>query len=1178
MSLFNNRYFLATFALAVCSANPAGVVAAPGNLADSPLFVSTAVQPNIFFLVDDSGSMDWEVLKTNGALIAHGTGSNSGNLDFSPNDNVEDLEHCAGYNAMAYDPNATYIPWSGTDINSATYQNQPIGSARINPYTPTSGSYNLLNVDGTGRSAVYGQWVDADSDGIYDAGECPSVTGQNGDGFSSRAASFTDSRWVFVSSLSLAQQTNYANWYSFYRKREYVAKKALSEILFNSTSRVGVATLHNNNSVGTEIKDVDDITLPLNTTAQSNKAALMRQLFRINSSGGTPLRQSLRNTGNYFKGSGGVGNLFGGSTPSDPILPMAQGGSCQQNFTILMSDGYWNGGSPSVGNADGNNSSAWDGGAYADGVSDTLADVAMKYYEDDLDTALPPDVPSIQGVDTNNEQHMVTYTVAFGVDGTLSTGPAAGATSFSWPTPTADTLTTVDDMRHAAFNGRGKFLNAGDPAALITQLNAAISSIQAREGTAAAVSFNSALIQTGSQVYQASFNSAGWHGTLRALTLTTSGTFPIAWDAGAILDARNLTTKPRNIMTYNGTATPGVPFAWPSDYKNLSGTTLSASQVADLLVNAPYPANTTVNTEIAANKLYAQNLVAYLRGDAANEGAGAGKFRSRNGHRLGDIVHSSPVYVGIPNTRFPDNLEGNSNLYSTFKTTHADRPGRTYIGANDGMLHVFDADKDSGQTGDSTTNGDEVFAYMPGLVFSSTSGAGLHALAEQGYNHRYYVDLSPSAADVFINGAWKTVLLGGLRGGGKGIFALDITDTSKLTEAAGGAVPLWEFTHNDLGYTFSEIQFGRMANGKWAAIFGNGYNNDPLGDGKAKLFIHYIDGSGTVILDTNAGVMVGGKCNDVSSDCNGLSTPALADLNGDVIVDRVYAGDLQGNMWVFDVSSASSTNWGFAYTDGASNPMPLFQACTSGTCTSAGKAVNRQPITSKPSLAKHPRKTTAATAPNVLVYFGTGQYLMAADNSSSGQQSFYGVWDGGTYGLTARTTPLKRANLVSQAHTETPSGSGLRTGTSNTVNYDPAASSPATPEYGWKIDLADAKERSVVNSAVSGGILFFNTLIPSSSSCSGGGDGWKMSVDLLTGGQPPFAVLDLNNDGDIENDAVVSGTKAGGIPAASRFIDLGGNKMLRLTPDSRGNLTGDEVRGGKGSRSRRISWTHLEYE
>lgn len=1165
MKTLKNKYLWSAFLVTTLSSSPDGVLAAPGVLADTPLFVSTAVQPNIFFVVDDSGSMDWEVLKTNGALVAHGAGNNSGNLDFSPNDSVEDLEHCAGYNAMAYNPAATYTKWDGVDTNSATYLDQGISSARWNPFNPGSGSTNLLNADGTGIAAVYGVWVDANSNGTYDAGECPSVTGQDGNGYTTRAPFFTDPRWVFVNTLSAAQQTNYANWYSYYRKREYVAKKALSSLISTSTARIGMGTLHNHSSVGTEIKDVDDITLPLNATAQTNKNNLMRQVFRIDSSNGTPLRQALRNAGNYFAGSGGVGNLFGGATPSDPILPESQGGACQQNFTILMSDGFWNGGTPSVGNTDADGAGPWDGGAYADGVSDTLADVAMKYYETDLDASLPPKVPKISGIDDNQEQHMVTYTVAFGVNGTLNAGPAPGATSFAWPTPVANDLRTIDDMRHAAYNGRGLFLSAKDPATLISGLKTAIDDIDDKTGSAAAVAFNATSLQSGTKLFQAFFQSDGWSGDLKAFDLDAQGVPTLAWSAANLLDSRNLSLSPRQIVTYNGTM--GVPFAWPADYNSLAATDVGNAQVADLLVNAPFAANTVVPAEIAANKTYGQNLVKYLRGDATNEGVGVGLFRPRDGHRLGDIVHSGPVFVGVPKIPFPDNLEGNSNLYSAFVQAHVNRPGRVYVGANDGMLHVFDTD--------GANAGEEVFAYMPGAVFSDASGAGLHALAENGYSHRYYVDDTPSVADVFINGAWTTVLVGGLRGGGKGIFALDITDPSVMTEANAGAVSLWEFTHNDLGYTFSKPQFARMANGKWAAIFGNGYNNDPNGDGRAKLFIHYIDGSGTVVLDTQAGFMVNSSCADAGSDCNGLSTPALADLDGDVNVDRVYAGDVQGNMWVFDVSDASSANWGVEYKDAVSNPMPLFQACTSATCTSGGKAVNRQPITTKPILARHPTESKVITEPNLLVYFGTGQYLTNADNVSAGLQTFYGVWDGGDYGLAPRTTPLMRSNLVAQTYAETPAGSGVRLGTSHTVNYDPSA---LIAEYGWRIDLPESKERSVVDADLLGEIVFFNTLIPSTSSCSSGGDGWFMNVDLLTGGMPGFAVIDLNNDGDFSNDPVIGGRKSPSALASSGFIRSAGlGKTIQFTTKGDGGLDAVGAQGGPGTGSRRISWTHLEY-
>lgn len=1201
MKIVKNKYLWATFCGALLSANPSGVVAAPGTLADSPLFLSSAVQPNIFFLIDDSGSMDWEVLKTNEALTLYEACDdvnpdpancldsgfrNRWNLDISPTDTDPDelLEHCVGYNVMAYDPRRLYTPWVGENDVGTAFSDQALTSALVNPYLSSGGAVNLTLADGGGDPPGYIPWND-DGDGVFERGEC---------GDARVGATVTVSYANFVPATSIPatpaaadnlltpmvneefhSQTNFANWYSYYRKREFVAKRALSAIISTSTSRMGLATLHDNDrlvaysapayasalGVGTEILDVDDITLPVDPTAQQNKEFLLNQLFNIDSSGGTPLRVALRNTGNYFMGSGTVGDLFGGKTPTDdPILSEANGGSCQQNFTILMSDGFWNGStSPAVGNTDTDGSGPWDGGAYADGVSNTLADVAMHYYETDLDPSLDADVPAIQGIDTNNEQHMVTYTVAFGVNGSLSAGPAPGAGSFAWPTPVSDTLTTIDDMRHAAYNGRGLFLNAGDPDTLISSLNSAINDIQGREGTAAAVSFNSTSVQADSLVFQASFNSEGWHGNLRAFSLDAQGNTTLAWDAASLLDARDLGASPRQIVTYNGTN--GVPLTWPANYvaPNVA-TDMSAAQIADLLVNAPTP------SAVATDTAHGQDLIAYLRGDAANEGSGVGQFRPRDGHRLGDIVHSSPVFVGTPNIPYPDDLEGVSNLYSTFKTAHANRPGRVYVGANDGMLHVFDSDGVG-------IDGDEVFAYMPGLVFSTASGEGIHSLAENGYNHKYYVDLSPSVADVFVNNAWATVLVGGLRGGGKGIFALDVTDPSQLTEATPNAAPMFEYTHPDLGYTFSEIQFGRFEVApdtyKWAAVFGNGYNNDPSGDGEAKLFIVYLDGTTPTILETQAGVLAASKsCSDAASDCNGLSTPALADLNGDVTVDRIYAGDLHGNMWVFDVTGGNPASWGAAYKDALSNPIPLVKAC-SGTCASAA---DRQPITSKPALSKHPTRGSATTDPNIMIYFGTGQYLATNDNSSSDTQSFYGVWDGGTYGLAPLTTSLDRTDLVMQAFSE--SSPDQRTGTSNSVNYQPAA---LTAELGWYIDLPVSGERVVVNPAVLGSIVFFNTLIPSTSSCSGGGDGWLMNVDALTGGMPGFAVVDVNNDGDFSNDPVIGGSKIGGVPAASRFIISDKNKLLRVTPDSKGNLSAGAVRSGANIRSRRISWTHLEY-
>ena len=482
---------LSTIATFMISGN---AVAAPGALASKPLILETTpVQPNIFFMVDDSGSMDWEDLLNTGTQYPATSEKRGSGLDFSPDNALEKRLLCRGFNVMAYDPTVTYKPWAGLDSAGNAYANLTLTTARDNPYSTTTTDIS---------SHVYVTWKDADSDGEYDgpASSDISSTSSTGDecGIDSP---------IKVSDLGSAEQTNYANWYSYYRKREYIAKRALSQIIKDSSARIGLGTLHNNNSVRTEVKDVDDISVPIDTTAQSNKSALLKNVFNINSSGGTPLRNGLKNVGEYFAGN--LSSTWG----SSPILPAADGGQCQKNFTILMSDGFWNGSSPGVGNTDKGNG-PWDGGSYEDNVSNTLADVAMKYYETDL-SGLANKVSIIPGIDENTAQHLVTYTVAFGVNGTLSANPPNDTDAFSWPTPVADTATTIDDMRHAAWNGRGKFLSAGDPQQLITSLSNAIKDIDSRSGSSAAAALNTTSLQSDSMIFMASYDSVAWQGSAK---------------------------------------------------------------------------------------------------------------------------------------------------------------------------------------------------------------------------------------------------------------------------------------------------------------------------------------------------------------------------------------------------------------------------------------------------------------------------------------------------------------------------------------------------------------------------------------------------------------------------------------------------------------------------------------
>ncbi|AFU98917.2 pilus assembly protein [Simiduia agarivorans] len=1106
------QFRLKALPVAILALSPLWAQAAPGELTKTPLFLTTQVQPNVLMLVDDSGSMGWDYVYRDGA-----DGSE---------DNRNRLLLCYGYNSITYDPNTVYTPWVGKDKNGNAFTDRGLTNAYNNPFAGTTS-------DITNRS--YWEWDDKDADGKYDFGEC----------------STKDSDRVYVKNLNAEQQKNYANWYSYYRTREDVTKRALSEIITYSKARIGLATLHNNQNNGNGgyasgygflpqgVKDIDDITTPIDSSAAASKALLLDNLFRIYSTGGTPLRRTLESAGKYFDTQSNT-DLFNGNLTS-PILPASKGGECQANYSIIMSDGYWNGDDPNVGNAD-KSDQPFSGLSYADSHSNTLADVAMYYYQRDLAPSLADKLPG-KPYDPNTAQHMVTYTVSLGLStsgGLQGTGKEGGPVSEledpQWTNPHDGGAKTVDDMVHAAWNGRGEFLKANDTEELIFALSQAFLSIDEREGSASSVTFNSTRIDTDTFVFQANFQPKGWYGDLAAYNLDADGNKGIKqWSAGDLLESRNLLLKDRHIVTSNNNK--GVPFRAPLNYKTATTSEMSNAMLADLLANAPHSANTTDPTKILANQAYLEKLVNYLRGWRTDEGGATDKFRSRTNKRLGDIINSSPVYSGVPKTAYPENME--SVGYSTFIEAYKNRDPLVFVGANDGMLHAFDAKL-----------GNEVFAYVPEMIASAASGEGLHFLAQQTYGHQPYVDGPLTVADVFIGGKWATYLVGALNYGGKGIYVLDVTDPSKLRESFASTVVKFEFTHKDLGYTFSKPQIGRLNNGKWAAIFGNGYNSDPTGDGRAKLFIVYLDGSGSVIIDTEQGSVANANCEDSASDCNGLSTPFLLDHTGDAYIDRVYAGDLHGNLWVFDLTSSTASNWGVAYKD-STTPKPLFQACAGTTCTKA----NRQPITAMPVIGVHPTRRNASTWPNLMVYFGTGQFIAKNDNFNTDQQSAYGIWDAG-----ASHIGKSRDDLVEQVITTSGTARML---TSNLVNYLTGTGG----QFGWYHDTPSTGERTVIDMLVDQKVIFYATLIPETSQCSAGGTGWLMFADRMTGGMPAFTVVDYNNDG-VFDETPTAGLSLGAIPGGlSKLSD-----RLFLS-DSAGKIISFKTQTGGYNPSRRTSWS-----
>ena len=320
---------------------------------------------------------------------------------------------------------------------------------------------------------------------------------------------------------------------------------------------------------------------------------------------------------------------------------------------------------------------------------------------------------------------------------------------------------------------------------------------------------------------------------------------------------------------------------------------------------------------------------------------------------------------------------------------------------------------------------------------------------------------------------------------------------------------MWEFSSQndaDLGHAFSHISVVRMNNDRWAAILGNGYNDfDPTGSGeangsgKAQLFILYLDKTGAWQAGVNYFKISTGVGDQTEAGRNGLSTPGVVDLDSDGDADRAYAGDLKGNLWVFDLSSDDSQEWGLA---NSGNPLFL-----------AKNASNKlQPITAEPMVVKNPAvDDDDANQPNVLVLFGTGQYLVEGDKTNTDRQSFYGVADTGSL---LRGVTLTRAKLVAQT-VEGGYSDDIRVLTAKSVDY--------ATQSGWFFDLPAAGERVITEAAVRGRSFFYSSLIPSTDPCEYGGSGWLMVADLENGGRPQVAEFDLNGDRKVDGKDSVAG-------------------------------------------------------
>ncbi len=975
-------------------------------------------------------------------------------------------------------------------------------------------------------------------------------------------------------------------------------------------SRIEAGQIVVNNFINA--RDDDSINLGLSRFNGSNGASIRQEVSLLSATqktnsvntingfsagGSTPLAESLIDIGKYFTGTAGGEQLrthpnadgISGGVMEDvstvfqrspnyasgvsSTSPIDQAAFCEKNFIITMTDGKptsdtssigpvfqdydddCNGASPAC-NSDDRKTTA--GYSYQNGGSDYMDDVAQGLFEMDL----RPDIDNF----TQTQEYLnniLTYLIGFADLGIQN-----------------DQL-FIDTAVQGSGGRRSLPFFPNNEAELDTAFEQIIADIFSQEGSVASVSFNSGQLASDSAVFQAKFNTNPWSGNLVAFNLDdVTGVIqtPFIWDAGVTLDQRAnpagdyTSTEGRNVFTYDPTPPLGNP----------DGVSLSVTNWANLpseLKDDLYMGVDIDGDLDPADGPEAIRLLQYLLGDGSNEGAASTNYRVRDtletttvGHpnggglpirnRLGDIVNSTPVFVGAPELNWPSwsasapikfGVSGNS--YSDFRNRSniANRTPVIYVGANDGMLHGFDADL--------SNSGEELLAYMPSSIFSPNVNEGVHYLAQHDYAHKFYVDLTPTVSDVFItNGTttdWRTVLVGGLRGGGRGLFALDITDPAVYGNTAVAAstraadTVLWEFTHPELGYTFSQPTIVKMANGRWAAITGNGYNSNT---GYAQLFIIFLDGGvdGVWTLGTDYLVIQAG-----TELNNGLTSPRVADTDGDFVADRVYAGDLRGNMWVFDISTDPTvTPWAVDFSG-----APLFTACDSDPCTS----FNRQPITSAPILVRNPSTTTTGNEPNVLVLFGTGQFLEPTDPDTTDLQSFYSVWDAGASGL-------ERADLAPRTLTQTtlnaslPNEVDVRTVSGTAFTYDGTTK-------GWFMNLPSSGERVVADPQVRGEIVFFNSIIPDDSTCSPGGTGWLMSLDYDTGLAPVnFGVFDADDDGQIDSsDLSYVGEYFGeSLPAKSGLLG-----ERQYTPGSDGSITSRAIDAGGSGVAGRLSWEEV---
>lgn len=1020
------------------------------------------------------------------------------------------------------------------------------------------------------------------------------------------------------SAVGKDERQNFAIWYSFYRNRA-LATLSAAQIAFAELPQSvritwqGLGKCTSFDGSNTNCKD--NKFREYNAPQKGQLFSYLQDPFFDQS---TYLRQGIRRAGEFLKSATAWQKY-----PNDSSQSNNAGNtySCRPSYHIVMTDGMWNDSYTAPSNtlrSDDVNFSLPDNTAYknstkpfSDSTTQTFADLAMHYWATDLNSGLDNGLQPYYPFKSNNAdsdywdprnnpatwQHMVNFVMGLGLTNSLvqpglewdPLKGTFGGTGYdnlvsgakAWPAAGSGSANNVYDLWHAAINSRGEFFSVDSPEDMVNAFKDILNRISDRTTSAARPAVSASFVSDAdsnsiqSNVYATQFSSEDWSGELVKTLISSNGDQEAKWSAKNANQSISASTRKVFMKDANNSTTGFKEFTW----SNLGSTFQSF-----LNLN---PESLIAGTTDSRG----QNRVAYIRGDRSNEGTDTTKFRKRS-TILGDIINSSPVVVGTPSylsyladaIENPDGNRSGYQSYSKFREANhkSKRKEMIYVGGNDGMLHGFNA-----------ASGKEEFAYIPTEVIKN-----LYRLTGQNYKggeHRFFVDGSPVVRDIYFgdatNEGWRTVLIGTLRAGGKALFALDITDPENIKL-------LWEFdstSDSDLGFTFAQPEITRLHSGQWAVLMGNGYNST---SDKASLMVIDIK-KGTLLKKLTVPAVVESGV----TLPNGLSSVRGADNNGDGVVDYAYAGDLQGNLWRFDLlpTNASSTA-----TDPFSRKLPEVAATTvndfkiaygdkpifTARDSKSGQQ-KRQAITIQPSLVRHP------TGYGYLVLIGTGKYFEGSDANvdTSRSMSLYGIWDRKTKRQTTSASSLlasQRSRLQKQKFTTQANGvtigdeqqsavSDIRLLSSESILWytAPNPSGPIDPEYtlkdenvktwGWALDLAVENtsgaqtltgEMVVNNMAARGRTLFTSSLTPNQDPCKAGADTWLYGIDAHTGGRTDYNVLDLNNDKIVSSKDtygtskdVVSGVR---FPAVGGFTLAPGNKVYGSAGASDPGTVGDD--------------------